>query len=154
MRTVIVLLSTLLISGLSYAVPSLQPVINGQSFQQFSTSIEQFGPPQKVIAGAEDECGGGVFPDDYQFKNFTIREDGVIREVELSGTNAVIFYGKRLDAKTTQKDFEVWFKNKIFKDEENPNEYDGQAAEDEYKSFRFYFKNGYLSKYRLWMDDC
>lgn len=133
--------------------PIVQPIIQLTVYSDYHVDLRSFGKPVQIIAGAEDECNGGFFPDDYRFKNFTIRKDGLIREVYLQPKNGLIFYGEKLDANTTEARFKRQFKGK-FTPRTEGHTYAAMLGEDESKSIVFYFKNGTLQKYSLWVDDC
>ena len=135
------------------AQPAIQPIIQSKVYAGYQAKLTTYGKPIQIITGAEDECNDGFFPDDYRFQSFTIRADGLIREVYLQPNNGLIFYGKKLDSNTTEADFKNQFKGK-FTQATAPHTYNATAGQDEYKSITFYFKNGKFEKYNLWMDDC
>lgn len=144
----------LLIPSLSQAQDQIKPIILGKTYNSFHAQVDKFGKATKVIAGSEDECNGGDFPDDWHYPSFTIRADGLIKEVLMQGGNGVMFYGKKLDANSTEAAFLQQFKGKYQRDDESKHRYHASNAEDELSSIQFYFKHGKLEKYTLSLDDC
>lgn len=142
------------ISTLSFADETIKPVINGKTYNSFELKLKTLPKPVKIIKGELDECSGGNFPDEHDFGTFTVNGYDRIQMVRMLKNNAVIFYGKKIDASMTKANFQKMFKGKINSDEENPNRFSASSEEDEYKSIVFYFKNNHLDHYNLWVNDC
>lgn len=142
------------ISTFAFADKTIKPVINGKTYNSFELNLKTLPKPIKVIKGEPDECNGGNFPDQYDFGSYTVNTNDRIETVRMTKNNAVIFYGKKVDASMTKANFQKIFKGKINLDEENPNRFSASSEEDEYKSIVFYFKNNHLDHYKLWVNDC
>ncbi len=143
-----------LLATTSWADKDIKPVIQGKTYSSFDINIKTLPKPLKTIKGEVDECNGGNFPDERDFGSLTVNTLGQIRTVRMMPNNAVIFYGKKLDASTTKSSFLKNFKNIAQQDEDNPNRFFASSSDDEYKSIQFYFKNNRLDYYRLWQNDC
>ena len=143
-----------LLATTSWADKDIKPVIQGKTYSSFDINIKTLPKPLKTIKGEVDECNGGNFPDERDFGSLTVNTLGQIRTVRMMPNNAVIFYGKKLDASTTKSSFLKNFKNIAQQDEDNPNRFFASSSDDEYKSIQFYFKNNRLDYYRLWENDC
>ncbi len=143
-----------LLATTTWADKDIKPVIQGKTYSSFKIDIKALPKPIKIIKGEPDECNGGNFPDERDFGSLTVNTLGQIRTVRMMSNNAVIFYGKKLDASTTKSSFLKNFKNIAQQDEDNPNRFFASSSDDEYKSIQFYFKNNHLDYYRLWENDC
>ena len=143
-----------LLATTTWADKDIKPVIQGKTYSSFDINIKTLPKPLKTIKGEVDECNGGNFPDEHDFGSLTVNTLGQIRTVRMMPNNAVIFYGKKLDASTTKSSFLKNFKNIAQQDEDNPNRFFASSSDDEYKSIQFYFKNNRLDYYRLWQNDC
>ncbi len=143
-----------LLATTTWADKDIKPVIQGKTYSSFDINIKTLPKPLKTIKGEVDECNGGNFPDERDFGSLTVNTLGQIRTVRMMPNNAVIFYGKKLDASTTKSSFLKNFKNIAQQDEDNPNRFFASSSDDEYKSIQFYFKNNRLDYYRLWQNDC
>ncbi|WP_111858198.1 hypothetical protein [Acinetobacter sp. CFCC 10889] len=143
-----------LLATTSWADKDIKPVIQGKTYSSFEMNIKTLPKPIKIIKGEPDECNGGNFPDQHDFGTFTVNDNNQIQTVHMLKNNAVIFYGKKLDASTTKSSFLKNFKNIAQQDEDNPNRFFASSSDDEYKSIQFYFKNNRLDYYRLWENDC
>ena len=140
----------------------VQPIIQGKVYNTWTVNPKRFGQPVHMLKGGEDECNGGYFPDQYQFKNFSVLSDGQIYEVYLTHTNGLFFHNERISASTSlstspslnKAQFMKKFKKHVRIDSENPNILHADASEDSHNSISFTFKNNQLLKYRLDVDNC
>lgn len=132
----------------------VEPIIQGKVYKNWIANPKIFGKPIQVLKGGEDECNGGNFPDQYQFKNFSLLSNGSIQEVYLTQNNSLFFHNERISPNLKKLQFIKKFKNHIYIDSENPNVLNAEASDDSNDSIEFIFKNNQLLKYKLHIDDC
>lgn len=155
MKIKILIVSALLcVASSTFADKTIKPIINGKTYNSFQMNLKTLPKPIKIIKGEPDECNGGNFPDQHDFGSFTVNDNNQIQTVRMLKNNAVIFYGKKIDASMTKTNFQKLFKGKIDSDKEFPNRFSASSEDDEYKSIVFYFKNNHLDHYDLWVNDC
>ncbi len=137
----------------AFADQTIKPIINGKVYNTLNINLKSLPKPLKVIKGEDNECVGKL-PDTYKYKGFSADSDGMIREVYLTGQNAVMFYGKKVDSSMTKAEFLKLFKGKVEQATDNKNRYYANSPTDEYISISFYLRNDHIEKYELWVDDC
>ncbi|ENU92923.1 hypothetical protein F971_01910 [Acinetobacter vivianii] len=137
------------------AASFVQPVIQGQTYNNWKVPLRLLGKPKSVIKGKVDECNGGYFPDEYDYGSFKLLVTGIIKEVYFSHNNELLFHGQKLHGGIDQKQFMQQFKKyELWEDSENKNVVYSGLAESGNDSIEFVFKNGKLLKYKLFFDDC
>ncbi len=132
----------------------VQPIIQGQVYKTWTVNPKVFGKPVHVLKGAEDECNGGYFPDQYQFKNFSLFSNGQIQSVYLAQNNGLFFHNERISATLNKAQFVKKFQKYVRKDSDNPNILHADASDDSNDSITFVFNNTQLLKYQLHVDNC
>lgn len=140
----------------------VQPIIQGKVYKTWTVNPKRFGQPLHILKGGEDECNGGYFPDQYQFKNFSVLSNGQIHEVYLTQNNGLSFHNERISPSTSlstspslnKAQFMKKFKKHLRIDSENPNILHADASEHSHDSISFIFKNNQLFKYQLHVDNC
>lgn len=137
-----------------FAESYVQPIIHGKVQTHLEMNLKMLPKPKQVIRGGEDECNGGNFPDQYRYGDFTVLDNGQIREVVMNGSNGIIFHQQRIVDTINQQTFKRKFKAFIYEDETNPNIFSADMAKDGNDSIQFIFKAGKLQRYRLNFDNC
>lgn len=136
----------------------VQPIIQGKVYNTWTVNPKRFGQPVHMLKGGEDECNGGYFPDQYQFKNFSVLSNGQIHEVYLTQNNGLSFHNERISPSTSpslnKAQFMKKFKKYLRIDSENPNILHADASDDSNDSISFVFNNTQLLKYQLHVDNC
>lgn len=132
----------------------VQPIIQDKVYKTWTVNPKIFGKPVRILKGGEDECNGGYFPDQYQFKNFSLLSNGQIQDVYLTQNNGLFFHHERISTSFNKAQLMKKFKKHVRKDSDNPNILHADASDDSNNSITFIFKNNQLFKYQLHVDNC
>ena len=133
---------------------SIQPIIHNKTYSGLSVPLKNFGKPERIIKGGENECSGGFFPNQYVYRDVTLSDQGQVYSVIMNRNNGLVFYHKKIDASMGKTKFLQLFKDLVWQSEEHPNVYYAESEEDSTTIITFIFKDERLIKYKISTNDC